>query len=327
MIKHKKTILFLLLAYSLFIVGIYDVRADVLPTGLYGNNITNTDNNYSVWSSSCAPFSDNNSIGACPIDQVKFFGSNPNNYGRFYITNGSSLSNQTISFVLMKNSGYWKVDLTGVYLTDNGVSYSCEIYNTIYSQNSVFYNVICPNLPTLSGNGTSIAYGLRSNEDIQAGQNMSFYINMGLSAINGFANGSTTINDIKNTTNTINTNITDSSIDNNNTSSSTTSWGNKNASNGTITNLLTLPISLLQAIVNGIQSTCSSFSLGSLFGTNITLPCINIGSLIGSGLWSTIDILFSGFMILAIAKKLIKIFNDFTNLNTNQVDELYGGDK
>lgn len=107
--------------------------------------------------------------------------------------------------------------------------------------------------------------------------------------------------------------------------SSTDEWSSMNASNGTITNLLTLPIQLMHGYVNGMSSSCTPFNLGSLFNHEIILPCINIGSLIGSALWTTIDILFSGFMIFGIAKKLIKIFNDFTNMKSNQIDELYGG--
>lgn len=128
-------------------------------------------------------------------------------------------------------------------------------------------------------------------------------------------------NSIQDTNNT----LKDSSIDNNNTSSSTSAWNSKNASNGSITNLLTLPIQLMQGYVNGMNSSCTPFNLGNLFGTTIILPCINVGNLIGSSLWSVIDVLFSGFMIFGIAKKLIKIFNDFTNMKSNQVDELYGG--
>lgn len=135
-----------------------------------------------------------------------------------------------------------------------------------------------------------------------------------------------TITNIQNNTNNINNSINDSSIDSNGASSSASSWNSKNATTpGTITDILTLPITLLSSIVNNINNSCSSFSLGSLFGTNITLPCIDISALIGSGLWTTIDILFSGFMILNIGKKFVKIFNDFTNLKSNQMDELYGG--
>lgn len=143
--------------------------------------------------------------------------------------------------------------------------------------------------------------------------------------IYSMVNIGSSISNIQNNTNDIKNSINDSTIDSSGASSSASTWNSKNATNGTITNLLTLPITLLQAIVNGLQTSCSSFSLGSLFNINITLPCINVGALIGNGLWTTIDILFSGFMILAIAKKLIKIFNDFTNLKSNQIDELYGG--
>lgn len=138
-------------------------------------------------------------------------------------------------------------------------------------------------------------------------------------------NNQTSITNIQQNTQQINDAINDSSIDSSNAVSSASSWNSKNATNGTITQLLTLPITLLNAIVSGISTSCSSFSLGILFGTNITLPCINLSNIIGSSLFTTIDILFSGFMILAISKKLIKIFNDFTNLKSNQIDELYGG--
>lgn len=96
-------------------------------------------------------------------------------------------------------------------------------------------------------------------------------------------------------------------------------------SGGSITDLLTLPIKLIQGFVNGLNSSCVPFNLGNLYGTDLILPCINISSFIGMPLWTTIDILFSGFMILHIGKKFVKIFNDFTNLRSNQMDDLYGG--
>ena len=124
----------------------------------------------------------------------------------------------------------------------------------------------------------------------------------------------------------INNSLNDESAPtNNDISGNTSQWSNMNASNNTITQLLTMPLTLINAYLNGINGTCSSFNLGSLYGTDLVLPCINIATYIGSALWSTIDVLFSGFMIFNIGRKLIKIFNDFTNLNSNQVDELYGG--
>ena len=91
------------------------------------------------------------------------------------------------------------------------------------------------------------------------------------------------------------------------------------AENSTITQLITMPITLYSSILNGIQSTCQPFNLGNLFGTNLTIPCINIGNYLGNSLWSMIDIIISGFSIFAISKKLIKIFNNFSSMKEGDV--------
>ena len=183
-----------------------------------------------------------------------------------------------------------------------------------------------------SSSNADIVTAIQQNNNSQTLQEIKSNINSSINALAGTIENSTnsTNNAINNASSqahqdsqNINNSINDSSIDNNNTSSSASSWSNKNATNGTITNLLTLPISLLQNILNGIQTTCSSFSLGTLFGTELTFPCINLSDLIGITLFNVIDLLFSGFMILNISKKLIKIFNDFTNLKSNQIDEIY----
>ena len=95
--------------------------------------------------------------------------------------------------------------------------------------------------------------------------------------------------------------------------------------NGTITNLLQLPITLLLAFSSNLGGACYYYNLGALFGTNLIMPCVNLSELLGSTLWSTIDIIISGFMIYAIGKKMIRIFNDLTSLKDNQIDDLYGG--
>lgn len=91
------------------------------------------------------------------------------------------------------------------------------------------------------------------------------------------------------------------------------------AENSTITQLITMPITLYSSILNGMQSTCQPFVLGNLFGTNLTIPCINIGNYLGTALWTMIDIIISGFAIFAISKKLIKIFNNFSSMKEGDV--------
>ena len=295
MIKHKKIIISILLAYALFIVGIFNVRAESFvriqqveytDPNQITMNISGTGGDYKNIRFSTKFNSQEANVVFIPAT----------------FTIASNDANQDGSDNVIKSIQFYMG------------GYACE------NVSSGFKCIVSPNTE-ISGE-IVVYYGVTYSLNRNVSLDIFFDYNWWL-----YKDTSASSSEIAQNTSDINNSLNDSSIDTNNTSSSTTSWGNKNASNGTITNLLTLPISLLQAIVNGIQSSCSSFSLGSLFGTNINLPCINIGNLVGSALWSTIDILFSGFMILAIAKKLIKIFNDFTNLKTNQVDELYGGGK
>lgn len=204
---------------------------------------------------------------------------------------------QYITFI-SKDSG---VDVSSIVTAINNASSDLMNYSNGFYNN---WNALFPKIDNIYSSLVSIG---ENTDDI-------------LTAINNIKNSAIAT---ANNTEQIKNDIKDSSIDSNNASSSASTWSNKNASNGTITNLLTLPISLLQNILNGIQTSCSNFSLGTLFDTELILPCINLSDLIGSTLFNVIDLLFSGFMILNIAKKLIKIFNDFTNLKSNQIDEIY----
>ena len=86
------------------------------------------------------------------------------------------------------------------------------------------------------------------------------------------------------------------------------------ASNNVISDLLLLPVNMYQRILNSVNGTCTAFNLGSLYGTSLTMPCIQPQNYLGSTLWGVIDILFCGFFILAIRKKFVDIFNNMTNL-------------
>lgn len=109
--------------------------------------------------------------------------------------------------------------------------------------------------------------------------------------------------------------IEDSTIDNNKASSDIDTMKNKVASNGAITQLLTLPITLYQSILNATSGSCSPINLGSLYNHSLSLPCINLSNLLGSTLYNIIDILCSGLFILAFRKKMVDIFNHMTSLN------------
>lgn len=99
-------------------------------------------------------------------------------------------------------------------------------------------------------------------------------------------------------------------------------FSSNNANNGVINQLVTMPITLTQAFLNGFSGGCSSFSLGNLLGTELSLPCLNPGQYLGS-VWNIIDVIISGLFIYAFGKRLVKIFNDVTNLKENQIDEVF----
>lgn len=121
------------------------------------------------------------------------------------------------------------------------------------------------------------------------------------------------INNNTQATQQINNTISDSATDD--PTSDIGNMSNKNASNGSITQLITLPITMYQSILNATSGSCSSFNLGNLLGTNITLPCINLQNVLGSTLFGIIDILISGLFILSFRKKMVDIFNHMTSLN------------
>lgn len=123
--------------------------------------------------------------------------------------------------------------------------------------------------------------------------------------------------DINNSINDVNSSITNSDVDS--PDSKFEEFESMLPENGVITQLITLPVSLFQKVLSSVNGTCSQYNLGSLLGTDLILPCINISNYIGSTLWNVIDILFSGFFVLVIGKKMIKAFNGFTSMKEGDV--------
>lgn len=122
------------------------------------------------------------------------------------------------------------------------------------------------------------------------------------------------LQDVNSSLQKTNDTLNDDTIDDSNITGTFNDLSKNFSTNSVISDLLLLPVRLFQNILNSINGACSTFNLGSLFGSNLTLPCINIESLIGSTLWSVIDILFCGAFILVIRKKFVDIFHNFTDL-------------
>ena len=86
------------------------------------------------------------------------------------------------------------------------------------------------------------------------------------------------------------------------------------ATNSVISDLLLLPITLFTNVLNAVNGSCSTFSLGNLYGTNLSFPCINLQNILGSTLYGVIDILLCGIFVLSMRKKFVDIFQDITSL-------------
>ena len=122
------------------------------------------------------------------------------------------------------------------------------------------------------------------------------------------------LQDVNSSIQKTNDTLNDDNIDDNNTTGTLNNLSNNLPTNSVISDLLLLPVRLFQNVLNSVNGSCSTFNLGSLYGSNLTLPCINIENLIGSTLWSVIDILFCGMFILVIRKKFVDIFESLTEL-------------
>lgn len=96
--------------------------------------------------------------------------------------------------------------------------------------------------------------------------------------------------------------------------SAITDNSNKVATNGVISDLVTLPITLFQNILNAISGTCQNFELGTLFNYNLVMPCINLQNILGSTIYTIIDIICSGFFVFVTGRKMIDIFNNLSQL-------------
>lgn len=183
------------------------------------------------------------------------------------------------------------------------------------------------NIPIYFGSSTSQLYyygynlqvigrtnGLTRN-DVQSVINSS-----GLATANSVNEVKQGVNEVKQQLTSIDSTLNNSSVDSSD--STLNSLKSQIPTNSVISDLLLLPVRFLQNFVNSLGSSCSQFSLGSLYGTNLYMPCINLENYLGSAIWATIDLILSGLFVYSLRKKFIEIYQNLTNLKNggNEVD-------
>lgn len=94
------------------------------------------------------------------------------------------------------------------------------------------------------------------------------------------------------------------------------------ADDSVISDLVTMPITIAEHILDAFNDTCSNYTIPFFNNTTLTLPCFTIGDYVGDNVASVIDLAIILFMIYNIAMLAISAFNDLTSLR-DSYDSLY----
>lgn len=239
------------------------------------------------------------------------------------LTNVSGIINgNVLVYNTAVTNGEFLTTLTLMRIRIDGVDYPCTFnaYGSPYTINNSggqqkivsIYSIQCP---VRFGNNGNFQHIYIQTNGGSGNNGISFYSPISFTYDNGNEEIINSINDNTSAVEETNDTLKDDSVDNDKAEGDIDDMKDKVASNGTITQLLTLPIQLYQKILNSLNGSCSSINLGSLFNHNLTLTCINLQNILGSTLYNIIDILCCGLFILAFRKKMVDIFNHMTSLN------------
>lgn len=83
-----------------------------------------------------------------------------------------------------------------------------------------------------------------------------------------------------------------------------------------------IPLNFFVLIYNACSSnSCSPIVLGELYGTTLSIPCINWSSLLGTAVTNTIDIIFAGCLVFGMIRMIKKMINKIMTLSSTITDE------
>lgn len=92
---------------------------------------------------------------------------------------------------------------------------------------------------------------------------------------------------------------------------------------GIVTNIVTLPIMILNDFISLLNSSCSPISLGSLYNQPIELTCVNVSQKLGS-VYTIIDTIIACYIYYNILMFIVGIWDNWTSFNED-FESLYIG--
>lgn len=309
----RRIITYIAIAMIMFVISSCQAHAIEYSTGTIGINLYRLSQGNSVL---C-----NSSDGNCNNITINTVGKT---YGAIYFYNRSyfGMSNVIVEFNGIIDGIGPNISFMVNGITDGSGNYigSCNT-TTSSNGNTVSWNSKCHiSSPLGQGNYSNILSFTFGDNVKLSGHTINIYLND-----NYILYDAEDIASVSNAINNVNNSLNDSTPPSGTEiSGSSSEWNSYNSDNGVINNLVLMPVTLLNSFVNGMNNSCSSYDLGELWGEHIILPCINLSDMLGT-VWSIIDIILSGVFIFVFGKQCVKIFNDFTNLRSGQIDTLYGG--
>ena len=89
-----------------------------------------------------------------------------------------------------------------------------------------------------------------------------------------------------------------------------------------ISDLITMPLTILNSLSQALDSTCSNYTIPFLFNSSVTFPCFTISDYLGNTVTNYIDLFICFYMCYNIAMLVVSVFEDITSLR-DIYDSLY----
>lgn len=338
---------FIIGLFIIFLVGVSKVNASTYAS-VYDKDDVTIEYNGSTSGSTSTTF-------GCLLGNCGTF-TNTNGFGLSVIFDGTFKSGTTYNFEVQftakqrpsNNPTTWAMG--AIVMLGNRAGTTLSVSNrswrrisSSYSDDSIgtaIYNFTGSVTP--SSNGTKLTFMFPNNTSYSSLGVMNYnYISVSISSTNTDKTNADIINNNNsNTTNIINNNNsnTDRIIESNSETKESVEDVNDTlndesiadlnniqvttADDSAISDLLLLPITLANIIINADSGSCLDYTIGELFGHTLKFRCIDFENLLGSNLYHTIDIFMAFFMIYEVVKMIITAFNDITSLR-DSFDDLY----